>query len=101
MTEPTPTAYDDWEDGFDDDGHEDTCAHDEYEVDWEGRASCNYCRHHWWLTAAQLEAHHEAEAQFMAEYDRLRRREESRFWRTVDWLRSMTTCPFDIGRPHG
>ena len=83
-------SYDEWKlacpyDDYDDEP-EDHCDHDEYEVDWEGRAECHYCGAHWWLTAEQLDAYQEAEARWMAEYDRQCRRGQSRFWRTVDWL---------------
>ena len=73
------SPYDDWEEP-------EECDHEEYEVDWEGRATCDYCRAHWWLTTDQLIAHQEAEARWMEEYYRAQRREQSRFWRVVDWL---------------
>lgn len=81
-------TYDEWKLAcpYDDDP-EDQCDHEEYEVDWEGCARCDRCGERWWLTADQLTAHHEAEARRMEEYDRAMRREQSRFWRAVDWLR--------------
>lgn len=72
----------DWEECDDDEAD---CSHEEYDVDWEGRATCIYCNDNWWLTTEQLTAHHEAEAQYAAEYDRMQRREGSRVYRTIDW----------------
>lgn len=81
-------TYDEWKLAcpYDDEQPEDTCDHEEYEVDWEGRAECHYCGANWWLTPEQLDRYQEAEARWMAEYDRQCLRERSRFWRTVDWL---------------
>ena len=76
-------------DEFGDYGRDEECDHEEYEVDWEGRATCNYCREHWWMTADQLDAHHKAESEWMAEFDRIRQREESWLCRSVDWLRAL------------
>lgn len=78
------SPYDDWEED-----PRENCDHEEYEVDWEGRAECHYCGAHWWLTPKQHEAYQEAEARWMKAYDRAQRREHSRFWRAVDWLRSI------------
>lgn len=38
-------TYDEWKLAcpYDDEQPEDTCDHEEYEVDWEGRAECHYC----------------------------------------------------------
>ena len=79
--------YDDPYDDYYDDGEE-YCDHSEYEVDWEGRATCDFCRHTWWLTFEEHERYRHMEARWMAEYDRMMRREHSRFWRTIRWLRS-------------
>lgn len=81
-------SYDEWKLAcpYDDEDPRDTCGHEEYEVDWEGRAECDYCGAHWWLTADQLVAYEKAEEEWHAEYDRQCRREQSRLWRTVDWL---------------
>lgn len=81
-------SYDAWKTRapYDDEPEMD-CDHSEYEVDWEGRATCDYCGSHWWLTDEQLRAHNEAEARWMEEYDRAQQREHSRFWRVVDWLK--------------
>lgn len=86
-----------WRDSYDawklrspyDDAPEVDCDHAEYDVDWEGRARCDHCGEHWYLTSAELQAHEAAEARWMEEYDRLQRREHSPFWRTVDWLRAL------------
>lgn len=86
-----------WRDSYDawklrspyDDEPEQDCDHVEYEVNWEGRATCDCCGERWYLTADELSAHDEAQGRWMEEYDRLQRREHSRFWRTVDWLRAL------------
>lgn len=86
-----------WRDSYDawklrspyDDEPEIDCDHDEYDVDWEGRATCSYCNEHWYLTSAELQAYDAAEARWMAEYDRMQRREHSPFWRTVWWLQAL------------
>ena len=88
---------DSWRDSYDewklacpyDDEPQDDCCHEEYEVDWEGRAECHYCGAHWRLTGAEHEAYLAAEARWMEAYDRAQRREHSLFWRAVDWLRSI------------
>lgn len=77
---------DHYEEYWDEDDPRDGCAHEEYDVDWEGRAECIRCNERWWLTDQQLEAHHEAEARWHEEYARMQRRENSRFWQAVDWL---------------
>lgn len=89
---------DDWRDTYDtwklatppehDGPGEEPCDHDEYEVDFNGRASCDYCPHSWWLTAGELRTHFEVQARWSEDYDRALRRENSRFWRAVDWLRA-------------
>lgn len=86
------STYDDWKctpPEFYDDVDETPCDHEEYDVDWEGRASCNYCNHSWWLTHDELIAYDEAMARWHADYDRQMRRENSRFWRTIDWLKGV------------
>lgn len=68
---------------------EDYCDHEEYEVDWNGRASCDFCHHSWWLTSAQHDLYLEAEARWAADYDKAQRRERSwwmRAWRRLETL---------------
>ena len=81
-------SYDEWKlrSPYDDCPDEPECDHEEYEVDWEGRATCNHCREHWWLTSEQLQAYDEAQASAAEEYDREMRRYHSLFWRAVDWV---------------
>lgn len=65
------------------DDEDEVCDHEEYEVDWEGRATCNSCHETWWLTAEQYDAYLKSESEWAAEYDRMQRRERSRFWRML------------------
>lgn len=81
-------SYDTWKLASPDyDEPEEECWHEEYEADWEGRATCDRCGHSWFLTSEQIEAdraHSEA-------YDRYVRRDERlEKWRRVRaWFRSM------------
>ena len=43
--------YEDPDDGYDD---EPACDCIDYEVDWEGRATCGQCGNTWWPTAEEL-----------------------------------------------
>ncbi len=54
------------------------CSHEEYDVDWEGRANCSFCRASWWLTSEELVAHTRREAEYAEWQEKERRRE---FWR--------------------
>lgn len=55
---------DNWKDGYDtwklaspdDEVPEDECLHEEYDADWEGRATCCQCYHSWYLTSEQIAA---------------------------------------------
>lgn len=85
-------TYDDWKlrSPYDDEP-EVECDHAEYDVDWEGRATCDYCRARWWLIADELKAHDEAQARWMDEYYRMERREHNPFWRTVSFFREFVS----------
>lgn len=84
--------YNNWKDTYDewklrspyDDEPEEDCDHEEYNSDWEGRATCNRCRHSWWLTAAQMRANEEASES----YDDYVRR-EMRKERIASWFRPL------------
>lgn len=81
-------TYDEWKlrSPYDDYADEEPCLHEEYGVSWEGRASCDYCSHHWWLNTAEMAAYERLEREYEAEHQRHLRRERSWFWRTVRWL---------------
>ena len=40
------------------------CDHEDYEVNWEGRAFCR-CGHSWWLSADQIAAQERAEREYV------------------------------------
>lgn len=69
------------EDDFDE---EQNCDCSEYEIDWEGRATCDFCRRSWWPSPETVKAHEEAFAKYCEGMDRAERRE--RMW---EWLRSL------------
>lgn len=66
-------TYDQWkctdpnDNGYDD--REDNCNHEEFSIDWEGRASCDYCLAHWWATSEEIEAQQQHEREY-AEWQR-------------------------------
>ena len=62
------------------------CDHEEYDVDWEGRATCDFCRQSWWLTAEQHEAWDRMVAACEDAYERERLRERNPLWRFWRWL---------------
>lgn len=72
------------------------CDHDEYEVSWEGRATCDRCHHSWWLTAAQHAEHDRFMAEWHEQYDRAMRRETHWFWR---WCDAVVRWARDLFRP--
>lgn len=43
-----------------DDESRDDCAHEMYEMDWEGRATCEYCQETWWPSSEHAAAYWEA-----------------------------------------
>lgn len=70
-----------WEDGYDawktqspDDEFDDECFHEEYEADFNGRATCYQCGHVWYLSSDEIEA----ERRRVKAYDEMMRREERR-----------------------
>lgn len=70
-------TYDQWkcDPGYDDPPEEE-CFHEEYEADWEGRATCDRCGHSWSLTLEQIAAGRA----HSAAYDAYCRAEERREW---------------------
>lgn len=80
-------GYDDWKlRSPDDELPEEECYHEEHEITWEGRATCNRCGNTWWATADEIRFQREASEA----YDAYCRREERRErWRQVrEWFRS-------------
>lgn len=62
---------------------EDDCTHEDYERDiLTGRATCNSCDHHWYLSDERVLADMGREAQ----YDEWQRRQDRReFWRRLSY----------------
>lgn len=71
-------AYFEQEEDDSDWGAPDECDHEDFDSDWEGRATCLRCGHTWWRSADELAA----DAQRADDYDRYIRREMRREW----WL---------------
>jgi hypothetical protein len=65
------------------------CCHEDYELDWDGAAQCNYCGERWYLSSDEMTAYYES-------YDRAHRPPtwRERFWdfiglqraRLHDWM---------------
>lgn len=77
---------DDWEGP--DYGDEPACDHEDYEVDWNGRATCDRCHEGWNLTAEEFTAYQEVEARWHEEYDAMQRRESSWWFRAWCWMQT-------------
>lgn len=88
MNDAWRDSYDAWKLASPYDEYEPDCDHMDYEVDWEGRATCD-CGATWWLTAEEYDRHLEVETKWAANYDRMQRREHGLFWRALRWLRSL------------
>lgn len=96
---------DSWKDSYDewklrspyDDEPEEECYHEEYEADWEGRATCQRCGYSWWLSSAELEADRERSAAFDAYCRREARREwiEGLVSKLAFWRRWRRPAPID------
>jgi hypothetical protein len=48
------------QDEIDDQFPEDDCAHEDFEVNVEGRATCLICNERWWPTAEELDDYYGA-----------------------------------------
>jgi hypothetical protein len=85
-------ADDSWKDSYDawklatppeyDGPDEPECFCEDYEINWEGRATCDRCGHEWWPTPAELEAERQRCA-IAAEM--LAREERREFWRRLTY----------------
>ena len=91
-------SYDAWKLASPDDDYDprEDCNHEEAEIDWEGRARCDYCGANWWASAEEIEAQRLARADY-AQWERQQRRIaflkqwflEPTFalrWRIHEWL---------------
>jgi hypothetical protein len=77
-------TYDQWKTDSGYDEREDECFHEDFEADINGRATCDYCGHSWWLSDEEIKA----ERELHAAYDQMMRREERRQW--IDgWVRKL------------
>lgn len=78
--DPNDTAYYDYDD-YDD------CDHEDYEIDiLTGRASCNRCEHHWYPTAAEIDAEITRQANYHEDCERWERQQRRReFWQKVTY----------------
>jgi hypothetical protein len=78
-----------WKDGYDawklaspdDEFPEEECRHEEFEINWEGRATCDRCGEHWWASQDEIAEQRER----IREYDRWCIRQERR-----EFLRRLT-----------
>ncbi len=77
--------YDQWKTmAPEDDLPEEECFHEEYEADWEGRASCDRCGHSWWMTSEQIAA----DRAHSDSYDAYVRSEMRKEW-IASWFRPL------------
>lgn len=44
--------HDIYDDGMDED--DEVCCHEDFDMDWDGYATCDHCGHRWSLTAEEL-----------------------------------------------
>ena len=72
------SPYDDWDDGEEYDAERD-CEHEDYDIDiCTGRASCNCCSHHWYMSSEEIDAECERQARYQDDMERENRRQ---WWR--------------------
>lgn len=70
-------AWDDdsWKDGYED---YDDCDHEDYEIDvCTGRADCNRCNYHWYLTSEEINRELDRQANY---YEDMEREERRQWW---------------------
>lgn len=80
-------SYDEWKlrSPYDEYDEPEPCDHEHYEIDiCTGRAECDYCSKSWYLSAEEIDAELDRQANYQDEMDREGRRNRRRaFWR---WL---------------
>lgn len=60
------------------------CSHEEFDINWEGRAYCFRCQESWWASREQIEAQQRHEAEYAQWIE-----DQERPWtRFKQWLRS-------------
>lgn len=77
-------GYDEWKlrSPYDDYEEPEECRHEEYEIDWEGRAECQSCGDHWWPKAEEVRTYRSAQLRL----EQWERRERSWYMRAWRWL---------------
>lgn len=80
-------TYDAWKlaspyDDYDEDPRDD-CGHEEFDVDWNGRAHCTRCGDHWDATESEIAAERRAEIAWL--------REHSWWMRSWRWVKDRLT----------
>lgn len=79
-------GYDAWKlaSPYDDDDEyypRDDCEHEDYDIDvCTGRASCNCCDHHWYLSSEQINRELDRQAAY---YDDMERENRRQWWRDL------------------
>lgn len=65
--------------------YEDECCHEEFEIDWEGRARCAHCGESWWADGDEIARQREQQVEYDAWCAKNERREFLR--RLTYWVR--------------
>ena len=78
-------SYDAWKLASPDDEYDEECVHEDYEINWEGRAYCNACGDSWWASSEEITAQRIQQR----EYDAWCRKQErhERWRRLTHWVR--------------
>lgn len=91
-----PWNDDSWKDSYDwklaspDDDRENLCDHEDYDVDIvTGRASCNDCLAHWYVSDEEIQLQIEHEAAY---HERMERESRHQWWRDL-WASIRSIIP--------
>lgn len=85
MSDDAEAYYDAMRDADADLYEQSQCDHEEYDIDWEGRARC-HCGHSWWASAKQMEALARWEQEY-GEYEAEQARKFNVWWRRLGrWI---------------